>query len=40
VVVKFKVGRLMKEKVEKLINSTELNGHQPTPVAPSPNAPA
>jgi integration host factor subunit beta len=32
VVVKFKVGRLMKEKVEKLINQPELNGHAPAPV--------
>ena len=41
VVVKFKVGRLMKEKVEKLINQPELNGHAPAPVpattSPSPS---
>src|SRR3954468_24629273 len=46
VVVKFKVGRLMKEKVEKLIASADLNGLNghgspaPTPpVTPQPNAP-
>ncbi len=33
VVVKFKVGRLMKEKVEKLINQPETNGST-SPVAP------
>ena len=41
VVVKFKVGRLMKEKVEKLINQPETNGQgQPvTPTSsPTPNA--
>ncbi len=40
VVVKFKVGRLMKEKVEKLINQPETNGENlpVSPViAPTPN---